>query len=379
VNNGMSPPPPSPAAPKPAKGFAYYAVLGSQWAMALACGMFMYEAATVPHASALPVVGKPMLCLVLVVTGLALAVLAVCYVKPHSPPRTRLWGIVSVAGNCVLLFLLTLGFFQGIKNRRNAQRIIAALKEESRQQEQTLARLYEERTNLIRTTADLREATTNLMSNLREQFNPRTGITNPNSQAMQQVRQQLNKAGQQLPGDAGVVARIMSINLDAMATRSQNLQASGQRVLNAHIEQGYGLATPGQITDRRKLVYDFLAANSALTSAISNKETDIMTMLQSSNVAPAFIEIGRQQFSRSRHQRELMLQIRAYDEQQGEDFLGILDLLEKDWGQWHSDPTNKTVNFDNETSRLGYLQHRQGLRDASAAQLSLQRRMLDQE
>ena len=80
--------------------------------MALAGWIFMYEAVTVPHASALPVVGKPMLCLVLIVTGLALAILAVCYVKPHSPPRTRLWGILSVAGNCVLLFLLTLGFFQ---------------------------------------------------------------------------------------------------------------------------------------------------------------------------------------------------------------------------------------------------------------------------
>ena len=375
----MNPPPPSPAAPKPPKGFAYYAVLGSQWAMALAGWMFMYQAVTVPHTSALPVVGKPILCLVLVVTGLALGILAVWYVKPHSPPRTRLWGIVSVAGHCVLLFLLTLGFFQGIKNRRNAQRIIAALKEESRKQEQTLARLYEERTNLIRTTADLGEATTNLMSNLREQFNARTGIINPNSQAVQQVREQLNQAGQRLSGDVGVMARIISINLDAMTARSQNLQASGQRVLAAHIEQGYGLATPGQIADRRKLVYDFLAANSALASAISNEENNILTMLQSSNVSPNFIEISRQRLSRSRHQRELMLQIRAYDQQQGEDFLGILDLLEKDWGKWHSDPTNKTVNFDNETSRLGYLQRRQSLQDASAAQLSLQRRMLDQK
>ncbi len=239
--------------------------------------------------------------------------------------------------------------------------------------------MYEERTNLIRTTADLSEATTNLMSSLRASFNPRTGLTNLNSQAMQQVREQLNQAGQRLSGDAGVMARIISINLDAKATRSQNLQASGQRVRNAHIEQGYGLATPGQIADRRKLVYDFLAANSALASSISNEESYIMTMLQSSNVSPEFIEIGRKQLSRSRPQRELMLQIRAYDQQQGEDLLGILDLLEKDWGKWHSDPTNKTVNFDNETSRLGYLQHRQGLQDASAAQISLQRRMLDQK
>lgn len=347
--------------------------------MALACWMFMYEAVTVPHASPLPVVGKPMLCLVLIVTGLALAILAVCYVKPHSPPRTRLWGIVSVAGNCVLLSLLTLGFFQGIKNRRNAQRIIASLKEESRNQEQTLARLYEERTNLIRTTADLSEATTNLMSNLRGSFNPRTGRTNLNSQAIQEVRERLNQAGQQLPGDAGVVARIMSINLDAMATRSQNLQASAQRVRDAHIEQGYGLTTPGQIADRRKFVYEFLAANSALASAISNKESDIMTMLQSSNVSASFIEIGRQQLSRSRDQRELMLQIRAYDQQQGEDFLGILDLLEKDWGKWHYDPTNEMVNFDNEESRLGYLKHRQGIKDASAAQISLQSQLLNRK
>ena len=347
--------------------------------MALACWMFMYQAVTVPHVSSLPVVGKPMLCLVLVVTGLVLAILAVCHVKPHSPPRTRLWGIVSMAGNCLLLFVLTLGFFQGIKNRRNAQRIIAALKEESRRQEQTLARLYEERTNLIKTTTDLSEATTNLMSNLRESFNPRTGVTHVNTQAMQQVREQLNQAGQRLTGDAGVTARIMSINLDAMATRSQNLQASGQRVLDARIEQGYGLATPGQIPGRRKLVYDFLAANNALASSISNKENDIMTMLQASNVSPNFIEISRRQLARSRLQRELMLQMRAYDQQQGEDFLGILDLLEKDWGKWHADPTNKTVNFDNETSRLGYLQHRQGLQDASAAQISLQRRMLDQK
>jgi hypothetical protein len=344
--------------------------------MALAGWLFMYEAATVPHTSALPVVGKPMLCLVLIVTGLTLGILAVCYVKPVSPPRTRLWGIVSVIGNCVLLFVLTLGFFQGIKNRRNAQQIIAALKEEDRKQQQILADLYEERTNLIKTTANLSEATTNLMSNLRESFNPRTGMTN-NPQAMQQVREQLNKAGLELPGDAGVVAKVISINLDGMARRSQSLQASGQRVEDAHIELANALTTPDQIADRRKLVYDFLAANSALASSISNTENNIMTMLQSSNVSPALTEVSRKQLSRSRYQRELMLQIRAYDQQQGEDFLGILDLLEKDWGKWQYDPTNKTVNFDNEESRLGYLKHRQGIKDASAAQISLQGQLLD--
>jgi hypothetical protein len=370
-------PSPSPANSKPQKGFAYYAVLGSQWAAMLVCWMFIYQAVTVPHTSSVPVVGKPALCLVLSVGGLLLGILSICYVKPGSPPRTRLWGIASVIANCAILFVLILGFFQGIKNRRNAQRIIAALKEESRKQEQALARLYEERTNLIRTTADLSEATTNLMRSQQESFNPRTGMTNLNSQAIQQVRERLAQAGQQLPGDAGVVARIMSINLDAMATRSRNLQASGQRVRDAHIEQGYGLAKPGQIADRRKLVYDFLAANSALASAISNKESDIMTMLQSSNVSPNFIEIGRQQLSRSRHQRELMLQIRAYDQQQGEDFLGILDLLEKDSGKWHYDPTNKTVILDNEESRLGYLKHRQRIEDAGAAQISLQGQLLD--
>ena len=267
----MNPLPPSPAGPKPPKGFSYYAVLGSQWAVALVCWMFMYQAATVPHTSAVPVVGKPMLCLVLIVTGLTLGILAVCYVKPDSPPRTRLWGIVSVAGNCVLLFVLALGFFHGIKNRRNAQQILAALKEEDRKQQQIIADLYKERTNLMRFNTDLGEAATNLMSNLRESFNSRTGMTN-NPQAIQRVREQLNKAGEELHGDAGVMAKVMTINLDEMATRSQNLQASGKRVLDAHIEQGYGLATSNQIADLRKLVYDFLAANSALASSISNKE-----------------------------------------------------------------------------------------------------------
>jgi hypothetical protein len=187
----------------------------------------------------------------------------------------------------------------------------------------------------------------------------------------------LKKAGQELSGDAGVLARVTSINLDEMAKRSQSLQASGQRVLDAHIELADALTTPDQIADRRKLVYDFLAANSALANSISNKENDIITMLQSSNVSPNFIEISRKQLSHSRYQRELMLQIRAYDQQQGEDFLGILDLLEKDWGKWHYDPTNKTINFDNEESRLGYLKHRQGIKDASAAQVSLQGQLLD--
>jgi len=372
-------PPPSPANPRPPKGFAYYALLASQTAAALACWMLMYHAATVPHTSSLPVTGKPMLCLVLIVGGLTLGILSVCCVKPDSPPRTRLWGIVTVAGACVLLFVFIPGFVRGIQAHRKAQQIIAKLKEENRNLEQTLAGLNEEKTNLIRFNASMREATTNLMSSLRESYNPRTGMTNANPQAIQQVRDQLNEAAQALPGDAGVVARVMSINLDRLAERSQSLQASVQRVRDADIEHANALTTPGQIADRRKLVYDFLAASSALASSISNSENYIMTMLQSSNVSPAMTEISRKQLSRSRYQRVLLLQIRTYDQQQGENLLGILDLLEKNWGQWHSDPTNKTINFDNEESRLGYMKYRQGIQDAGAAQISLQGQLFDQK
>jgi hypothetical protein len=281
-----------------------------------------------------------------------------------------------VIANFAILFVLILGFASSIKSHRKAQQIIASLKEENRKLEQALADLNTENTNLIRFNASMREATTNLMRSQQESFNPRTGVTN-NPEAVQQFREQLNKAGQELHGDVGVMARVMSINLDGMAKRSQRLQASGKGVQDAHIELANALTTPDQITDRRQLLYEFLAANSALASSISNKENDIMTMLQASNVSPAMIEISRKQLSRSRYQRELMLQIRAYDQQQGEDFLGILDLLEKDWGKWHYDPTNKTVSFENEESRLGYLKHRQRIEDAGAAQISLQGQLLD--
>src|SRR5262249_1100848 len=147
------------------------------------------------------------------------------------------------------------GFVRGIQ----ARQIIAKLKEENRNLEQTLARLNEEKTNLIRFNANMKEASTNLMSSLRESYNPRTGLTNANPQAIQQVREQLNEAAQALPGEAGVMARVISINLDGLAQRSQLLQASVQQVRDAHIEQANALTTPGQIADRRKLVYDFLA------------------------------------------------------------------------------------------------------------------------
>ena len=372
-------PPVSPANPRPPKGFAHYALLGSQTATALACWMCMYQAVTVPHTSSLPVAGKPILCLVLIVGGLTLGILSVCSVKPDSPPRTRLWGIVTVASACVFLFLFIPGFVRGIQAHRKAQQIIAKLKEENRNLEQTLERLNEEKTNLIRFNASMREATTNLMSSLRESYNPRTGLTNANPHAMQHVRDQLNEAAQALPNEVGVMARVISLNLDRLAERSQSLQASVQRVRDAGIEHAKALTTPGQLADRRKLVYDFLAASSALASSISNSENYIMTMLQSSNVSPTMTEISRKQLSRSRYQREGMLRIRAYDQQQGENLLGILDLLEKDWGQWHSDPTNKTIKFDNEESRLGYMKYRQGIRDAGAAQISLQGELLDQK
>ena len=139
-------PPPSPAKPRPPKGFAHYALLGSQTATALACWMCMYQAATVPHTSSLPVAGKPILCLVLIVGGLTLGILSVCSVKPDSPPRTRLWGIVTVASASVFLFLFIPGFVRGIQAHRKAQQIIANLKEENRNLEQTLAGLNEEKT-----------------------------------------------------------------------------------------------------------------------------------------------------------------------------------------------------------------------------------------
>ena len=282
--------------------------------------------------------------------GFVLGIVALCGIKQYGPEKIRGRSIAGLIINGLFLVLFVIGFITGIKNGYRTRQAMS---------------------NLQKTTMDAQDEN-------RRAFDSKRGLTNVDLAAVGRVRDQMDTASKTLSGEDALVAQGMSGYLGRIQDVLGNFKTSMEALRGAKVLSLGNLDSVDQITERRKVVQDFLAANSAVADVVSNSEQIIQTQLEALNVSAPTINSTLRGFRASATVRNaLILKIRQCDDRSGQSMLGILDILENNWGKWHYDPTSQVVNFDDTDVRQRYANFVQELKSAGEDEVSLQGRLVN--
>lgn len=339
-----SAPPPTP----PEKCFARQAALAS-----LAAPVLAILVAAAVHVAASgsgqmsPIVRiiSGLICLILIVIGLVLGILGLCGIRQHGPRGILGVGAAGVTLNGLLLAFVVIGFIGGLSNRLKSHQA----------------------------TRELKATVQQIQENAKNSYNSETGITNLDVKSVDRLRSQFDSAAQTMSGDDALIAKVMSAYVKRMESAAQDYQQAAADLRNAKVLSLQTLTDKNQIQYRRLVVQAFVTANDKLEGVISNGVTDIQADLTRLQVSPENAGAAIEGFrSRADVQTPILLKIRGCDDRMGQAMLGVLDLLQNNWGKWKYDSAANTVNFDDPAAENSYEQMVVAIKRAGEEQVEYQ-------
>lgn len=285
----------------------------------------------------------------LTVSGLVLGIVALCGISRHGTRGLLGRGIAGVILNGILLALFAIGFTVGLGKGL-----------QSRQFDQTLRSTEEQ-----------------FQADQQKSFSPKTGITNMDVKGVELIRAQLDKGAQTLSGDDALVAQAMSRYVASLEDAAKKYQSAMDDLRAAHVLSLENLKDEQQLAARRETVQRFIAANAEFTGFISNSPATVQADLNSLQVPPEKADEALKGFdSRWAARGQLLLQIRDCDNRLGQSMLGILDVLDQNWGKWNYNAGTKLVKFDDPNARVAYRQFLTQIQNASQEQIQAQSQMV---
>jgi hypothetical protein len=127
------------------------------------------------------------------------------------------------------------------------------------------------------------------------------------------------------------------------------------------------------LTQKKQIVQSFLKANDALRSFFEHREESYRETLLKLGLPSEFIESVMQAYRKTAAQpTALALKMRKDDDKMGTALLGILNLLQTNWGRWTFNPAKQKVEFSDHATREKFLDLKEALDQASLEQMACQ-------
>ena len=288
-----------------------------------------------------------LLCMFLIGAGTVLAIVALCSARASDQGGLVRRGVIGLVFNGVFVVLFAFafvgGFTRGVKARQ-AQR------------------------DLLRTAETLRE-------NTRKSFDPKYGITNANTEDLTRLRQQMEKASTDFKGQDALVAKAWAAYLREIEVASQKWQALYRELGEAKVLDFSDLKEKQELRERQELVRRYKAGSDAMRDLVVNSADFFRGQLNNLGASPGKREEAVKTLQAQMAQRgEVVLQIRDLDTRMSDDMLGVLSLLETNWGKW-SCPTD-TVMFEEQRTLREYNTLIADLRTAGKEQIDAQKKLV---
>jgi hypothetical protein len=286
------------------------------------------------------------ICLLLLVAGIACAIIALCGIPRFGRARLLGKGVAGLIINGLLVAIFISNFivsFNKSLKSRQAQR-------------------------------EMNTAVSELHSNVQKSFDPKSGITNVDLSGFQN---QLKDASEKMPGEDALLVQATSAHVARIQNALKHYQVAAGKLRETEVLNNLNLTDKEQITSRREVVESFLARNTEFASIITNAEKNILADLARLQVSSAKTEQFMAGYrSKARLVDPLIIQIRQCDDQMGKAMLGVLDLLEADWGKWNYDSTASQTHFEKAASRESYRNFILAIQTAGSDQLRLQKKLI---
>jgi hypothetical protein len=288
-----------------------------------------------------------LLCMFLIGAGTVLAIVALCGSRTDDGGGLVRRGVIGLVFNGVFVALFGLafvsGFSRGVKARQ-AQR------------------------DLLRTAENVRE-------NTRKSFDPKYGLTNAHTEDVTRLRQQMEKASTDFKGQDAILAKAWAAYLREIEVASQRWQALYRELGEAKVLDFGEVKDRQELRERQELVLRYKAGSDAMRDLVVNSADFFRGQLKQLGAAPGKREEAVKTLQAQMAQRgAVVLQIRDLDTRMSDDMLGVLTLLEKNWGRWTC-PTG-TVMFEEPRTLREYNALIADLRTAGKEQIDAQKKLV---
>lgn len=282
---------------------------------------------------------------------------APAYLPPPTPrslaSRPIFWIVLVVGILAFLAFLAAAGF-------AGYSKVIKRVKEKQAKQEAM---------------AELEQLTKEQRQSLRNELDGTGGISSSSEEHLDKLQQALKKSGTGTDGDAAA-ARAAAAWSEKIGEATKRFEEASAKLDDPAVMDAATLKSKKDITLRRTLVRDFIAANQQLAEVFQNSERDLNANLRAEGVPPGKLPPMAQGFFASlRQQNPIVQKIREQDTAYGGVMLQWLDLVETEWGSWTVE--NDELAFTNQAANELHSKFLADLEEIGTVQEDAQRQMLE--
>ncbi len=192
----------------------------------------------------------------------------------------------------------------------------------------------------------------------------------------QRLEESLDRAAATSSGDTSAILKGTAAYLQRLQTCKAAYDQASSELIAAKVLAASTLVRRDQIQDRRSIVEKFLAANDAFKTFMTQGEVNYRKELSAYEISPEERETAVKGFLKSLGaQSPVLLEIREADSRVARATLGVLDLLDAQWGRWNYDPSAGLIRFEDGAAVRQYNALMTQIREASAAQEAAQKRV----
>jgi hypothetical protein len=202
----------------------------------------------------------------------------------------------------------------------------------------------------------------------------RTGKQQPVS--LDGVQKALAEAAQNSSGQDAALMLGTKAYFQRLQTFKQGYEVSAAKLTTAQVLETSHLDRREQLAEREALVKAFLKANADLREFVNKNDENYARELVNAKVPQQGVDLALAAFHRnSAPQVPLILAVRDSNERIANAMIGVLDLLDAQWGHWEMDSTGLKLTFEDAAATKKFNSYLKDIREASVTQAESQKRL----
>jgi type II secretory pathway pseudopilin PulG len=192
------------------------------------------------------------------------------------------------------------------------------------------------------------------------------------------VQRSLDRAANSTSGDTSLVLKATQAYLKDIESRELAYTRAAADLTSAHVLATINLVNRSDIPLRKAIVQKFLDANNRVKTTASWSSALFRDELMNYGLPATRAETAVREFENGYgSQVPLILEIRAADSRVGAAVLGILDLLDSNWGRWHCNTESGRLRFEDPAAARQYNDYLAEVQHAGADQALAQTKLAE--
>src|ERR1043166_267921 len=235
---------------------------------------------------------------------------------------------------------------------------------------------YTQAVKARQTMASVKRSMDEAKDEVQRSFDPTNGVK-ADSSDLDKTLGALKKASQELEGESAVVMEASTAYLTELQRLTKIYEAEFKKLEAANLVDASSLKSKEDIQERKQMVQRFLKVNEDVDRFFAAGESNFKSEMVKRKVSQSRIDREVQAYRQaSLNRAPLIRAIRAADKRIGNSMLNVLNLLEKDWGNWNYDDKAGEVLFSDTATLDQYKTYLDDIVTSGKQQVALQQRLV---